>query len=98
MSADAILVAYVLGSATLSLWVVARFPSLGPRTLTSAILTVAAVFVLQTPLLALMRPVGSIAGVAGALLLVVLPGLTLVFWSTARLVRTLVALVAPFRH
>jgi hypothetical protein len=36
-------------------------------------------------------------GVAGALVLVVLPGLTLLFWASGCLVRSVIALIAPHR-
>jgi hypothetical protein len=43
-------------------------------------------------------PVISAYGVAAALLLVILPSLTLLFWASGCLVRSLVMLAAPYRR
>jgi hypothetical protein len=87
-----------VGAALLGFWTVVRFPSLGPQTLTAALITAAAFFVLQWPLLAFVDPVIATAGVPTALLFVILPSLALLFWSSGCLVRTLVALIAPHRR
>jgi len=87
-----------LGSALLGFWAVARFPGLGPQRVASAIVLVAAAFVAESPLLALARPVIERAGVAEGLILVVLPSLTLLFWTSGCLVRSLVALTSPYRR
>jgi hypothetical protein len=87
-----------VGAALLGFWVVVRYPSLGPQTLGSALITALAFFVLQSPLLELVNPVIAAAGVPTALLLVILPSLTLLFWSSGCLVRTLVSLIAPHRR
>jgi hypothetical protein len=84
-----------VGAALLGFWVVLRYPSLGPQTLGSALITALAFFVLQTPLLAFVDPVIASAGVPTALLLVILPSLTLLFWSSGCLVRALVGLISP---
>jgi hypothetical protein len=55
-------------------------------------------FVLQTPLLGFVNPVLNAYGVPGALLFVVLPSLTLLFWASGCLVRSLVMLAAPYRR
>jgi hypothetical protein len=87
-----------VGAAALGLWAVARFPERGPKTVRSAGITVIAVMILQSPFLRLVHPVAVGHGVATALLLVVLPTLTLLFWATACLVRSLVLLMAPYRR
>jgi hypothetical protein len=85
-----------LGAAVVAFWLVARFPRLGPRSVRGALLVTAAAFVAQTPLLGLVDRAVSGLGVAGALLLVILPALTLLFWACGCLVRSLVSLAAPY--
>jgi hypothetical protein len=87
-----------VGAALLGFWVVARFPSLGPQSFVPALATAAAAFVLQTPLVAFVKPVLVAAGPAVALMLVILPSLTLLFWACGCLVRSLVAMLAPYRR
>jgi hypothetical protein len=87
-----------LGSAVLGFWTVVRFPSFGPQSVMSAIVVAAAAFLFQTPLLGLVDPAIAVLGTAGALLLVVLPSLVVLFWSAGCLVRSLVALAAPYRR
>jgi len=89
---------YGVGAALLGFWTVVRFPALGPQTLTSALITALAFFVLQSPLLAFADRVIASAGVATALLFVILPSLTLLFWASGCLVRSLVTLIAPHRR
>jgi hypothetical protein len=89
---------YGAGAAVLAFWAVARFPAAGPQTVKSALVVAAAVFVIQTPLLGLVGTVVNDYGVPAALLLVILPSLTLLFWGTGCLVRSLVMLAAPSRH
>jgi hypothetical protein len=87
-----------LGAALLGFWAVARFPGAGPQSVKTALLVTVAVFVLQTPVLGLVSPVIGAYGVAAALLLVILPSLTLLFWASGCLVRSLVMLAAPYRR
>jgi len=87
-----------LGAAVLAFWAVARFPRVGPQSVGAALVVAVAVFVLQTPMLGLVDPVLNQYGVAAALLLVILPSLTLLFWAAGCLVRTLVMLAAPYRR
>jgi hypothetical protein len=91
----AIVPIFAAGAALIAFWTVARFPSAGPQTVPAALATAAASFVLQTPLLRFVEPVASDAGVAPALLCVVLPSLTLLFWSSGCLVRTLIKSLTP---
>jgi hypothetical protein len=87
-----------LGSAVLGFWTVVRFPSLGPQSVMSSIVVTAAAFLSQTPLLGLVDPAIAALGTPGALLLVILPSLALLFWAAGCLVRSLVALAAPYRR
>ena len=98
MGATSVLGVFAVGAALLGFWTVARFPSVGPQTVPSGLIAAAAVFVLQAPLLSLVGSVAFSLGVAAALLFVVLPSLTLLFWASGCLVRSLVALIAPYRH
>ena len=87
-----------VGAALLGFWAVVRFPDLGPQTLTSAFVTAVLLFAAQSPLLTFVEPVVMSTGVAVALLFVILPSLTLLFWSSGCLVRALVALISPHRR
>ena len=85
---------YAIGAAAIALWLVVRFPSIGPRTVTMAVVAgVAAAVGLQVSL-ALIDPVATRApyGVATALMLVVLPALTAMFWTLALMLRLLASL------
>jgi hypothetical protein len=98
MSGGTTLPLFGTGAAALAFWAVARFPALGPQSVKSALLLAVAMFVLQTPLLGFVNPVLNAYGVPGALLFVVLPSLTLLFWASGCLVRSLVMLAAPYRR
>lgn len=94
MSVTLALGLYTIGAAVIAMWLVVRFPSIGPRTVTMAIIAgVIAAAGLQLAL-ALIAPVAHHApfGVATALMLVILPALTGMFWTLARMLRLLAAL------
>jgi hypothetical protein len=78
---------FAVGSAVLGLWAVARFPTRGPQSLRSALVVLAVVCVLLLSLGALTRLAVSAGGASFALLYVVLPILTLTFWSAGHLIR-----------
>jgi hypothetical protein len=86
-----------VGAAMIGFWAVARFPTLGPQRVSSSLVFAAVMFVGQMPLLGLVDPVKLAAGIRGALLFVILPSLTLLFWAAGCLVRSLVALATPHR-
>jgi hypothetical protein len=88
---------FALGASLLAFWAVARFPAVGPQSVRAALLLTVAAFVVQTPVLGLVSPVINAYGVPAALLLVILPSLTLLFWAAGCLVRSLVTLAAPYR-
>ena len=90
-------VLFATGAALLAFWAVARFPSVGPQTVLKALLATAAAFVLMSPLPGIVAFVAAASGAPAALLFVVLPSLTLLFWTTGCLVRSLVALAAPHK-
>jgi len=93
-----VLFGFAIGAALMAFWTVARFPSLGPQTFRSALLATVAVFMLQTPVAGIVGNVAASHGVPAALLLVVLPSLTLLFWTSGCLVRSIVAMIAPHRR
>lgn len=85
---------YAVGAAAIALWLVVRFPSVGPRTVTTAIVAgVAAAAGLQLAL-ALIDPVAQLVpyGLVAALMLVILPALTAMFWTIALMLRLLASL------
>ena len=91
MDGNTILLGYCLGGAALALWLLVRYPDLGPRRLTSVIVAVAVVavaLVLSSPLFAALVDRGKLGASLG-LLLVVLPALTLAFWVSGCVLRAL---------
>jgi hypothetical protein len=88
---------FSVGAAGLGLWAVARFPSFGPRSVIGSLLVVIGAFALMSATDGLSGTVARSDGPAAALMLVVLPTLTLVFWACACLVRAFVTILAPFR-
>jgi hypothetical protein len=94
VSVSVVLMVFALGAAAMALWLVVRFPSLGPKRLTGAlVLSLAAMAGMQLAL-QMIDPVAQRGqyGVVLALMLVVLPALTGMFWAAALLLRTLAAL------
>jgi hypothetical protein len=87
---------FAVGAALLALWTLVRFPALGPQTIRQAGIAVAAVLLAESPVLAGSDAVSRSAGDAVALLFVILPFLTLLFWASACLLRSLVGLLAPY--
>ena len=78
---------FAVGAAILGLWAVARFPTRGPQSLRSALFVLAAACALLVSLGALTRLAVAAGGASFALLYVVLPILTLTFWSAGHLIR-----------
>jgi hypothetical protein len=95
---DVAFLLFAIGAALLAFWAVAHFPSIGPQTVLSALIATAAAFLLMSPLPRAVASVAASKGAAAALLFVVLPSLTLLFWTTGCLVRSLVTLAAPHRR
>ena len=98
MNSTSVVLLFASGAALLGFWTVARFPSIGPQTFRSALLATVGVFVLQSPLAGLVGNVAASRGVAAALMFVVLPSLTLLFWTSGCLVRSIVGMIAPHRR
>lgn len=86
-----VIVAYAVGAAAIAFWLVVRYPSLGPQQLRTALGAALVTIVLEQPLLLLLGLVRSTSGRAAAVLLVGLPLLTMIFWSSGCLVRAAVA-------
>jgi hypothetical protein len=95
MDGAQILVFFCLGCAALALWVLARFPQLGPRRPTAVILSVLGVMAALTVgghvFEAVTTGLGRY-GVGLALLAVVLPLLTAAFWVSGCVLRMLAEL------
>jgi hypothetical protein len=89
---------FAVGAGLLALWVLGRFPTFGPKSLGASLILAAAAFILESPIARWIPSVAESTGVAATLLLVVLPSLTLLFWSTGCVVRSLVLMIAPYRR
>jgi hypothetical protein len=87
MSIGVAFAAMTVGAALVGFWSVVRFPELAAWSRESAAVVLAGACVL----LAAMAPLSGLAmahvGIQGALLLVVLPTLTTVFWAAGSLIR-----------
>jgi hypothetical protein len=86
-----VLVFFCLGCAALALWLLARFPALGPRRPGAVILAVLAVLIaliVTGPLFDAVTELGRY-GLVLALLAVVLPLLTAAFWVSGCVLRML---------
>ena len=94
MGIPAVLLLYAVGAAAIALWLVVRFPSLGPSGLKGAFVAGLLAMLGMQAALALIDPVAERGpyGVVLALLLVILPALTAMFWAAALLLRALAAL------
>jgi hypothetical protein len=95
VSSASVVSLYAVGAALLAFWLIVRYPALGPQSLQSALLVVAAVFILQSPVMLLAGPVQLAAGSPVALLAVILPSLVTLFWSAGCLVRNLATVTKP---
>ena len=75
----------------LALWLLVRFPSFGPRSLRASLIISVVCIVVERPLLSLLEAVRNSSGRGIALLVVGLPLLTVLFWSSGCLVRAAAA-------
>lgn len=96
MSSPSVVSLFGVGAAVIAFWLVVRHPALGPQSLQSAVLVVAAVFILQSPFMLLVGPIQAAVGPPVALLGVILPSLVTLFWSAGCLVRNLATLLSPY--
>lgn len=94
MGIPAVLSTYAVGSAAIALWLVVRFPSLGPSRLGGAMVATLLALVGMQAAVVLIDPVAARGpyGVVLALFFVILPALTATFWAAALLLRALAAL------
>ena len=86
MSAQGVVYGYALGAALLALWLFLRYPRLGPKTLTTAILTVGCAQMLLLITGAATTAAKGAAGPVVALVAVFLPLLVFPFWAALRLI------------
>lgn len=87
MSPHAAVLVFALGGALIAMWLLVRFPSLGPQSLRSSFVAALVSVVIDQPLIALLRVVSETSGAGPAMLLVGLPLLTMLFWASGCLVR-----------
>jgi hypothetical protein len=91
VSALAIVASFAGGAALLALWLLVRFPSFGPHSLKASLIASVVCVVVERPLLSLLEVVRNSSGRGIALLVVGLPLLTSLFWSSGCLVRAAAA-------
>ena len=85
---------YAVGAAAIAFWLIVRFPELGPRRMTGVLLMALAALLGMQVALAMIDPVAQRGsyGIVLALMLLILPALTWMFWSAALMLRTLAEL------
>ena len=91
MTPSVIVALFAGGAALLALWLLVRFPSFGPRSLRASLIASVICVVVERPLLSLLEAVRNSSGRGIALLVVGLPLLTVLFWSSGCLVRAAAA-------
>jgi hypothetical protein len=91
ISGDMIITLFCLGGAALALWLLARFPSVGPQRPATIVLAVLAVGIGLSVAGALVEALAEVGryGIVLALLAVVLPSLTGAFWVSGCVLRSL---------
>jgi hypothetical protein len=87
VSSVVIVALFAGGAALLALWLLVRFPSFGPRSLRASLIASVICVVIERPLLSVLEFVRNSSGRGIALLIVGLPLLTVLFWSSGCLVR-----------
>jgi hypothetical protein len=98
VSSTAVLFIYAVGASLVAFWAVARYPALGPQTFRPALFAAVAAFALQSQLPAFVVFAIRSLGVAATLVFVVLPSLVVLFWTSGCLVRSLIAMITPYRR
>jgi hypothetical protein len=98
VSSTAVLFIYAVGASLVAFWAVARYPALGPQTFRPALFAAVAAFALQSQLPAFVVFAIRSLGVAPTLVFVVLPSLVVLFWTSGCLVRSLIAMITPYRR
>jgi hypothetical protein len=87
LSIHAVAIWYTIGAAALGLWATVRYPNRGPQRLSTSVTLAAAALALLLASDDLTRVALDAAGLTAALLGVLLPVLTLAFWTSAHVVR-----------
>src|SRR4051812_1687106 len=96
MSRTILMESYCAGGALLGMWGLARFPSFAPSTILGASVAVIAAFTGAALIPALLTTFVSHGGKTGGvmgLVMLVLPALTAIFWSSGCLFRALYGLL-----
>jgi len=91
LSAHAVALSYAVGAALLGLWLYARYPTFGPRTMRTALLTVAGAYGMLLVAGPATAEAQALAGTVVALVGVYLPILAFAFWAAAHLLRATIA-------
>ena len=91
LSLQAVACAYAVGAALLGLWLYARFPALGPRSLRAAVVLVGCAYCVLLVAGPATGAVKTLAGTPFALLCVVLPIFTFAFWTGIQMLRATMA-------
>ncbi len=92
MTGRSLIEIYTVGGAIIGLWAMVRFPRLAPSSMKGAIVAVSAAFVASCfipPAVGTLIAYGGRAGGVAALLGLVLPVLTAMFWSAGCLFQAL---------
>jgi hypothetical protein len=100
MAASVLISEFCVGGAGLALWILIRFPTFGPKTISGAAVAVIGAFAVGSIVPFLLQAsisAGSRAGAFLALLGLVLPTLVAIFWTAACLLRAFCGLLSGLR-
>lgn len=96
LSAHAVAYSYAVGAALLGLWLFARYPTFGPRTIRTAFLLVACAYCVLLATGPATAEAQALAGPVVALMGVYLPILAFAFWTAIHLLRATIAVRGRF--
>jgi hypothetical protein len=91
VSAHTVAFSYAVGAALLGLWLFARYPTFGPRTMRTSLLLVACAYCMLLAAGPATAEAQALAGTAVALVGVYLPILAFAFWTAVHLLRATIA-------
>ena len=81
---------FSVGGAAIGLWLIARYPNRGPKSVTVSLLLIVAAFTVFSAVAEIVGRVTASAGPAATLMVVVLPAYIAVFWACACFIRACV--------
>src|SRR5829696_2496043 len=100
MAVPVVLTAYAIGAGAIVMWVLARFPSLGPHSYAGVLAAMVISWLAMNVAPQLFDPLAELGryGPAAAMMALILPALLAAFWTVASLLRLLAGLLPTGRR